>query len=97
MFYPNSLCGLSHISGFLKPQYLDCKTDRKIIKVNRKGENCLVILKNVFGSLGRNRLLLTLVLRSQQQWLEVLQRSLVRQGQISVLQYGEKQQVFCYP
>lgn len=70
----------------------------KMIRVDRKGRNCLLILNSTFGSLGPNKLLLMLVLRSQQRWLEVLQqRSLVRQSQINLSQYAGKMRVFCDP
>lgn len=69
--------------------------DIKIIKVGRNGGYCLIILKNLLGLLDPNNLLLTLVLRNQQQWLEVLHRSLVRQGQVNLLQKRrQKEEVF---
>lgn len=42
--------------------------DTKVMKVARKARDSLLALKNVFRSLGPNKLLLTLVLRSQQPW-----------------------------
>lgn len=69
--------------------------DIKMIKVSRKGGYCLTVLKNVLGFLDPNNLLLMPVLRSQQQWLKVFQRSLVRQGQVNLLQKeGEKKRIF---
>lgn len=60
--------------------------DIKMINVGRKGGYCLIILKNMLGLLGPNNLLLMPVLRSQKQRLKVFQRSLVRQGQVNLLQ-----------
>lgn len=50
----------------------------------------------MLGLLDSNKLLM-LVLRNQQQWLEVLQRSLVRQGQVNLLQKKKPKRrgVFC--
>lgn len=79
MFSDDSLCGLSQISGFLKPRYLDCKMDMKVMKVVRKARESLLTLKNMFRSLGPNKLLLTLVLRSQQP-LQVISAAAAQQA-----------------
>lgn len=78
------------------PAPRDGKMDIKMINVGRKGEYCLIIMKNMLGLLDPNKLLM-LVLRNQQQWLEVLQRSLVRQGQVNLLQKKKPKRrgVFC--
>lgn len=60
------------MSGFLKPQYLDCKGDMKMMKADGKGWNCAVALKNLFGPLGPNKLL-PQMLKRWHWWWEALQ------------------------